>query len=166
MSPAHSTKLLGTDFTASRRRSTKVAKKRLKDFRADAGKIQSLRRNGASALHYVRAAGVPRIAYGTDVNGASDSHLKDSRAATASAYAAPTAGKNPALTHVAHAAAAPDADPAYAFHLGPLKLWAMAWWEHWAAPDDMKLAFGRARSRLAAAVGSHRLEDRLEDART
>ena len=45
-------------------------------------------------------------------------------------------------------------DPAFDAHVGPLKFWALAWWEGWFPPEQLEEAFSQASCKLAEAKDS------------
>ena len=97
------------------------SRKRLKDFKAERGRIQHIRSCGLNPFEYVRTAGLPTITYGFDTNGCADTNLKHTTSAVARVLLPPTAGKDPVLAMNAVTAIYPEADPTYAAHTLPIK---------------------------------------------
>ena len=75
LTPTAAAKVLGTSCAGGARRSTKVAKNRLKKSRACAGRMWALRKQGVNAMLMTRMAGTQAITYGADIQGVSSSLL-------------------------------------------------------------------------------------------
>ena len=124
-----------------------MAAGRLQVFKGKLKRMWALRQNGANTRQMTRAAGTSSICYGDDVQGVSDSVLKDRRSTLARAAAPAGKGKNPIKTLYAIDGSSGTLDPAFDAHALPVKHWALAWWESWADPDRMQRAYAR-RTRL------------------
>ena len=151
---ARTAKLLGADFTGSRRRSTHVQVKRINGFAAKIGRIRAIRQQGLSAVQYVQAAGIPAMMYGVDCAGISDTNLKKANGLAAAAIAPPALGKNARMTLHAAAPVCTSVDPSYAAHVSPIKTWATAWWDGWMDSTAMRMAYKSAASNLKEAKSS------------
>ena len=147
-------KLLGTDSVGGRRRTTSTFRDRLKKFAATTGRYQALRRVGVNSAQMVRTGGLPAIMYGCEVFGLADSALKVARAKVARAATPQAGGKNPDLALLTIDGPNGTVDPAFEAHGAPLRHWALAWWEGWFAPTQLREAFTGASLKIAAAKGS------------
>ena len=69
--------------------------------------------------------------------------------------AAPQAGgKNPDLTLLILDGVDGTLDPAFDGHIGPIKYWALAWWEQWFGQSQLTLTFAAATAKLSACGSS------------
>ena len=136
-----STKLLGVDFAAGRRRSTKVAKARLKTFKKRVTRFQRLRRSGVNVATMARAAATPAICYGADIMGVADTTLESARSAVCSAASPPAQGRQVDVTLWVLDGASGTLDPAFDSVVLGLRHWCYAWWEAWFKPDILTGAF-------------------------
>ena len=129
--PVRTAKLLGVGHAAKRRRSVAVQKARINTLAKRTPRIQALRCQGVSAVHYIQSAGNPTIAYGVETTGFADTTLKRAVSIAANAIAPPARGKKPRLTLHATAPMSTAVDPSYAVNASPIKAWASAWWDSW-----------------------------------
>jgi hypothetical protein len=148
--PMRHGKLLGTGSTGNRRRSTYTMRVRLWAFTKTIDRYHALRGSGANVRQMVRAAGPPSILYGVETIGLADSALNTTRSRVATAAAPKAGGKNPDLTLAALDGANGCLDPAFECHIGPIKHWALAWWERWEESETLETAFQVAGLRLAS----------------
>ena len=147
-------KLLGTDSTGGRRRSTRTFKVRLHQFSKTIHRFHALRDVGVNTKQMVRAAGPPAILYGCETLGVSDSALQVTRSRVAAAAAPQAGGKNPDATLYALDGASGTLDPAFLAHASPIVHWAMAWWEGWFRQADLTLAFRIAVRKIGSCKSS------------
>ena len=147
-------KLLGTDFSSGKKRSTQVQVKRINGFASKIGRIRALRRNGVSAVQYVQAAGIPAMMYGVECTGIADTTLKKAVGLAAAAISPPAMGKSARMTLHAAAPLCTSVDPSYAAHVTPIKAWAMAWWDGWAGHSAMMDSYRQAADRISKAKAS------------
>ena len=134
LTPKRTAKLLGAAAGGGRRRRARYSAARLRTFKTKLKRIKALRRLGVDATTIVRATGAPALAYGWEVTGVSDSQLKAARCAVATAAAPDAGGKNPDVVLAVLDARGGTVDPAFMAHIGPIKSWALAWWQGWAPP--------------------------------
>ena len=139
--PVARTKLLGVDFTAGRRRSTKVAKARLKSFGKRVKRFQALRRSGLKVAAMARAAATPAICYGADVMGIADSTLETARSRVCGAASPPARGRSVDITLWMLDGASGTLDPGFDAVVPGLRHWCYAWWEAWFKPAILTSAF-------------------------
>ncbi len=135
------TKLLGVDFTAGRRRSTKVIKARLKKFGNRVRRFQALRKSGVKVTTMARAAATPAICYGADIMGMADSTLDLARSQVCSAASPPAKGRSVDVTLWMLDGAAGTMDPGFDAVVLGLRHWCYAWWEKWFTPAVLTGAF-------------------------
>ena len=142
--PTSTTKLLGSGYTAGKRRTAKVIKDRIRKVKEAVPAVQALRRLGLSAVDYVRTAGIPQMLYGADVMGVADSVLDSAVRVSSHMVAPPTAGKNPFLVMHAMKVHSEAIDPRFVGNGAPINAWATAWWDNWATRKDLQSAFSMA----------------------
>jgi len=145
-------KLLGTPSGGGKRRAIGASKLRVRKFVAKVKRVQEVHKAGASAKLVVRAAGTPAITYGVEVMGMSDCHLQSARVAIATAVAPAAGGKNPDCILLAADAQGGTLDPAFDAHVLLVKVWAMAYWQHWQAWTVLDDAFYKAVASLQTVV--------------
>ena len=141
VSPSVHAKLLGTDSVGGGRRSTGAFQQRLHKFVEAIPRIKSLRKVGVNSVQMVRSIGPPAILYGCETMGVSDSALSTTRSKVAVAAAPHAGGKNPDLTLLVLDGSSGTLDPAFDAHIGPVKYWALAWWESWFDSSWLSEAF-------------------------
>ena len=78
----------------------------------------------------------------------SDTALTTTRGRVAAAAAPEAGGKNPDRTLYALDGSDGTLDPAFEAHSGPLKYWALAWWEQWFNTEQLTTAFTQASLKL------------------
>ena len=154
VSHTRSARLLGADNSAGRRRSTVVARGRVKGVQRRIGKFQHMRQQGINSRTLTRASATASMAYGADAMGTSDTALAKMRLVAAKALSAPTAGKNVDLVFIAADLHDGSSDPAFLAHELPAKHWALAWWEGWQSPARLRAAFLVAESKVKRAKAS------------
>ena len=148
LKPTAAAKLLGTSCTGGARRSTKVAKARLKKLRACAGRMWLLRKQGANTKLMTRSAGTAAITYGADTQGVSTS-LLDQQVSTIARLASPEGGgKNPVKALYVLDGRSGTMDPTFAAHTLPLLHWTTAHWEKWMPEAAMAAAYLHAKGKL------------------
>jgi len=142
-------KLLGTDSVGGARRSTVTFKCRLANLGTCSRRYQALRSSGATSQQMVRTAAVPASMYGCEIFGLANSVLNTARSKIARAAAPEAGGKNPDLILMTLDGDQGTLDPAFEAHGSPIKHWAVAWWGHWTAPDNLRQAFADVARRCA-----------------
>ena len=120
-------KLLGTGYTAGRRRATKIMKDRLLKVKEAVPAVQALRKLGLSAIDYMRTAEIPQMMYGCDTMGMSDTMLHEAVKVSSALVAPPNAGKNPRLVMHAMKVHSEAVDPRIIGNTSPIASWALAW---------------------------------------
>ena len=93
----------------------------------------------------VRAIAPPLMLYGVENICISDTLLHTVRVKAASAKGSSTPGKSPDVSLALTDGASGVADPAFEAHSGPIKCWALAWWESWFPSQEMEDAMKKAR---------------------
>ena len=151
------TKLLGVQTDAGRRRRTSVLQTRLAAFKKKIPRIQRLRSAGINVQQITAAVGVPAFYYGAHCSGIADSHLETSRRAAARAVGTATHGRQYDRALYMHDVAGSRLDPAFEAHALPLQFYALAWWESWVEPAELKKQFTAAWYKLAAAAWQYQL---------
>jgi hypothetical protein len=146
-----STKLLGTQTVAGRRRSTAILRGRLQSFKKKIPRIQRLRAAGINVRQITSAVGVPAFFYGAQCSGVSDTHLEAARRDVAKAVGTSTRGSHHDRALYMCDVAGSRLDPAFDAHALPLQYYALAWWESWAEPYELRQHFASAWRKLAAA---------------
>ncbi len=149
-----SAKLLGAPSAGGARRSTKVLKDRLKNFREKLKRLHALRRSGVRTQVMARAAGTPAMTYSVECMGMSDSHLDEARSIQARAAAPEGGGKAVDLVLWITDGTSGSSDPAFPAHVDPIVKWATAWWEGWQPGPTMVDAFTDANTKLNSCVSS------------
>ena len=125
--PAKRAKLLGVGIAGGKRRAVQIQSKRLDAFASKIRRIQTIRRQGVSAVQCVQAAGVPSMMYGVECTGMADTTLKQAVGLAASAITPPARGKSARLSMHAVAPVCTSVDPTHSAHVSPIKAWANAW---------------------------------------
>ena len=146
-----STKLLGTQTVAGKRRSTAILRGRLQSFKKKIPRIQRLRAAGINVRQITSAVGVPAFFYGAQCSGVSDTHLEAARRDVAKAVGTSTRGSHHDRALYMSDVAGSRLDPAFDAHALPLQYYALAWWESWAEPYELRQHFASAWRKLAAA---------------
>ena len=121
-----------------------VLRSRIKTFAGLAPRYRSLRAMGVNTAAMTQAAGATSMLYGCELTGVADSMLHDARVAAAHAATTGYGGKNLDRTFNAVDGAKGTADPAFLAHVGPIKAWALAWWERWQPIEELDNAFWSA----------------------
>ena len=146
--PAAHAKILGADTIGGTRRCTYQLRSRLWNCSGKVSRFAALREAGANVMQMVRAVASPSILYAVECIGISCAALQTVRAAAASACTSRTGGKNIDLVWAAFDGPHGTADPAFDAHTGPIKYWAIAFWEGWFPSEEMDAAFNMARTKL------------------
>ena len=126
-----------------------VIKGRLNKFRGSVGRMWQLRKQGANTRQMTRAAGTSSVMYGCDVQGISDSLLRQQTSTIARAAAPPGPGGNCTVTLYVLDGPKGSLDPSFDAHGLLVKHWASAWWEDWAPTESLKLAHLNAKEKFA-----------------
>ena len=134
-------KLLGVGCAGGRKRTVKVARKRMTAYQQRLNRIRAFRKVGGCAATYATTAGLPSVLYGADAMGIATSTLKTWSAIFARAVAPIAGGKNPDRLLHALDAAGKAADPALQAHTLPIVAVAMAAWERWVPLRALSDAF-------------------------
>jgi hypothetical protein len=96
----------------------------------------------------VRAVASPSVLYSVECIGISCASLNLIRIAAARACSASAGGKNIDILWAALDGASGAADPAFEAHEGPIKYWAIAFWEQWFEQEVLTDAIQAARGKL------------------
>ena len=124
-------------------------KQRLTNFKPAVVRIRALKRAGVNTRHVVATVGPSRTCFGAEVNGISDSHLKQLRVTMAGAAAPATAGKQPdTVLFLLDSGRGAKVDPAYSAHLLPITAWASAAWNGWVTMAELASAADWAQQRV------------------
>ena len=148
---AKTSKLLGVQTVAGKRRCTAALQARLATFKRKIPRIQRLRNAGINVRQITAAVGVPAFYYGAHCSGVADTHLDNSRRAVARAVGTITHGQNYERALYMCDVAGTRLDPAFDAHALPIQYYSLAWWEHWTDLDELRLLFRQAWYKLAAA---------------
>ena len=99
-------------------------------------------------------AGAPAALYGVEITGLAADHLYHARLASHKASAAHAGGKNLDLALYTADCDGGQLDPADRACVGPIKTWALAWWDSWRAHQQLQQAWEFADAKLRAAKQS------------
>ncbi len=154
VSPTTIAQLLGTDSVGGRRRCTISQQERFGKFKANKGRLRSLRTAGVNSTQMIRAAGPPAILYGCETIGVADTSLASMRSSVAASVAHDSGGKNPDIVLLAVDGTNGTLDPAFMAHSCPVQYWALAWWEEWFKADLLQSTFTQAAIKLDNCAGS------------
>ena len=151
VSHATSAKLLGADNASGRRRSTRVVQARIKQVKKSCHKYRRLRRLGFNTRLMAQTAANPKMCYGVESMGVSDSVLHSMRTSMSHLLSPSNHGKNADLVLLAHDLSCGTVDPAFNAHVAPVKAWALAWWQQWQPPERLQAAYVIAKAKIRKA---------------
>ena len=140
--------MLGVGSVGGCRRTTKVFRKRLANFKKKISKFDHLSAKGFNVKTAVRLTGMPSIAYGMEVAGAADTALADMRRTIVRAAGTSTAGGSYECELFAKDGKRGRLDPAFEAHSKPIKTLAQAWWDNWRKEDQLAQAHEAAMQKL------------------
>ena len=103
---------------------------------------------GANVHQMVRAVAAPSVLYAVECIGVSCAALEKIRVAAAWACSAKAGGKNVDLVWASADCNSGTADPAFEAHAGPIRYWALSFWEAWFPEQQMERAIHDAREKL------------------
>ena len=124
--PTMRAKLLGVDFVAGRKRSTKVTTARLKNFAKRISRVQALRKSGVKVVTMARTAATSSLSYGLDIMGMADSTLDTARSQACRAATPSTKGRSVDIALWAMDGPGGTMDTAFDASLLGLRHWCMA----------------------------------------
>jgi len=141
-------KILGADTVGGARRCTFQFRSRIWQFLGKVPRFNALREVGANVHQMVRAVAAPSVLYAVECIGVSCAAIQKIRVAAARACSAKAGGKNVDLVWAAVDGNTGTADPAFEAHAGPMKYWALAFWESWFDDAELVKALTDARQKL------------------
>ena len=144
----NATRLLGADNAAGRRRSTKTTRARIAGVKKTTKRYHVLRKMGVNTRLAAQTAATPKMTYAAEAMGVSNTGLHAMRTTAAHLVAGPISGKNPDLVLLAHDLDHGSMDPAFNAHIGPVRCWALAWWQQWQPASHLQAAFTLCKNRL------------------
>ena len=106
-------RLLGADNSSGRRRSTRVIRGRIAQVKKSCHKYRQLRRLGVNTRLVAQTAASPKMCYGAEAMGISDSVLHSMRTSMAHMLTASSHGKSPDVTLFANDLQCGTLDPAF-----------------------------------------------------
>ena len=148
MKAASHAKVLGTDVVGGIRRCTYQLRARMWQFTGEILRFGALREVGADVNQMVRAVASPSILYSVECFGISCAALQAVRSKAAVASSAKAGGKNVDMVWAVIDGASGTADPAFEAHCGPVKYWALEWWENWFPHQDIESVLEKAKAKL------------------
>ena len=148
MKAASHAKVLGTDLVGGVRRCTYQQRARMWQFTGKIARFGALREVGADVNQMVRAVASPSILYSVECIGISCAALQAVRSKAAAASSARAGGKNVDMVWAVIDGASGTGDPAFEAHCGPVKYWALAWWENWFPHQDIESVLEKAKAKL------------------